>query len=422
MLEMKVFRENSDEIFEDLKRRNTPSNVAKDVIKLDEEWRKLIEQGNKLRAQRNNISREIGDLKKKGEDANTSLERMSGIKEKLNQNEKEANEILNLRNQARMRVPNILENEVPVGENDKGNKEISLHGPVIKKGEAKSHQEILEKIEGADLKRAAKIAGRRFYFLTGDLARLELALINYAVDFLYQKKYILTIPPFFMNREAYEGVVDLNDFEDVMYKIEGEDFYLIATSEHPLTSRFKDEILELKKEPLRYAGVSTNFRKEVGAHGLSDRGIWRVHQFAKIEQIIICKPDESKNMHEELLNNAIELFKGLEIPFRVVDICTGDIGTVASRKYDLEAWMPAAQQWKEIVSASNCKSYQSVRLNMRYRTPEGTDYPHTLNSTAIATTRALAAILENHQQPDGSVTIPLVLQKWMGNQKKIEVQ
>ena len=286
----------------------------------------------------------------------------------------------------------------------------------------RTHQEILEKIEGADLKRAAKIAGRRFYFLTGDLARLELALINYAVDSLYQKKYILTIPPFFMNREAYEGVVDLNDFEDVMYKIEGEDFYLIATSEHPLTSRFKDEILELKEQPLRYAGVSTNFRKEVGAHGLSDRGIWRVHQFAKIEQIIICKPNESKNMHEELLNNAIELFEGLEIPFRVVDICTGDIGTVASRKYDLEAWMPATQQWKEIVSASNCKSYQSVRLNMRYRTPEGTDYPHTLNSTAIATTRALAAILENHQQPDGSVTIPKVLQKWMGNQKIIEVQ
>lgn len=419
---MKVFRENPDEIFEDLKRRNASDEVAKDVIKLDKKWRKLIEKGNNLRAQRNTISRKIGDLKKKGEDSTTILKKMSGIKEELIQNEKETNEILKLRNQSRMRVPNILENEVPVGDNDEGNKEISLHGPEIKKKEMRTHQEILEKIEGADLKRAAKIAGRRFYFLTGDLARLELALINYAVDSLYQKKYILTIPPFFMNREAYEGVVDLNDFEDVMYKIEGEDFYLIATSEHPLTSRFKDEILELKEQPLRYAGVSTNFRKEVGAHGLSDRGIWRVHQFAKIEQIIICKPNESKNMHEELLNNAIELFEGLEIPFRVVDICTGDIGTVASRKYDLEAWMPATQQWKEIVSASNCKSYQSVRLNMRYRTPEGTDYPHTLNSTAIATTRALAAILENHQQPDGSVTIPKVLQKWMGNQKIIEVQ
>tara|TARA_B100000965_G_C19561972_1_gene744963 strand:- start:258 stop:1523 length:1266 start_codon:yes stop_codon:yes gene_type:complete len=421
MLEMKVFRETPEKIFEDLKRRKSSDKIAIEVIEHDKKWREFIEEGNKLRAQRNTISREIGELKKKGENAESVLQKMSGVKEKLIINENQTKEMLELRDNARMRVPNILEEEVPIGNDDEGNQEISLHGPEKKK-DAKSHQEILELIEGADLKRAAKIAGRRFYFLTGDLARLELALINYAVDLLYQKKYILTIPPFFMNRESYEGVVDLNDFEEVMYKIEDEDFYLIATSEHPLTSRFKDEILEIKEEPLKYAGVSTNFRKEVGAHGLSDRGIWRVHQFAKIEQIVICKPDQSENMHNELLNNAIELFTGLEIPFRVVDICTGDIGTVASRKYDLEAWMPASQQWKEVVSASNCKSYQSVRLNMRYRAPEGTDYPHTLNSTAIATTRALAAILENHQQSDGSVTIPKILQKWMGNQKTIKPQ
>ena len=347
---------------------------------------------------------------------------MSGIKDKLSQNEKETKEMLNLRDQTRMRVPNILETDVPVGENDEGNKEIGLHGKKEKITNPKPHQEIIEDISGADLKRAAKISGRRFYFLTGDLARLEMALINYAVDYLCQNQYTLTIPPFFMNREAYEGVVDLNDFEEVMYKIEEQDFYLIATSEHPLTARFKDEILEIKEQPLKYAGISTNFRKEVGAHGLSDRGIWRVHQFAKVEQVIICKPEDSKKMHQEILNNAIELFKGLEIPFRVVDICTGDIGTVAARKYDLEAWMPASQQWKEIVSASNCKSYQSVRLNMRYRTPDGTEYPHTLNATAIATTRALAAILENNQQTDGSIIIPKALRKWMNNQEKIEPQ
>ena len=418
---MKVFRETPGKIFEDLKRRKISDEVANKVIEYDKQWREFIEEGNQLRAQRNSISREIGELKKKGKDAGDILQKMSGVKEKLLINENKAKEMLKMRDNARMRGPNILGKEVPVGDGEEGNIEISLHGPE-KKEDSNPHQEILDVIQGADLKRAAKIAGRRFYFLTGDLARLELALINYAVDSLYKKKYVLTIPPFFMNREAYEGVVDLNDFEEVMYKIENEDFYLIATSEHPLTSRFKDEILELKDEALRYAGVSTNFRKEVGAHGLSDRGIWRVHQFAKIEQIIICKPDQSKNMHDELLNNAIELFTGLEIPFRVVDICTGDIGTVASRKYDLEAWMPSSKQWKEIVSASNCKSYQSVRLNMRYRTPEGNDYPHTLNATAIATTRALAAILENHQQPDGSVTIPKVLQKWMGNQKIIKIR
>ena len=419
---MKVFRENPDSIFDDLKRRNASAEIVKEVIKLDKKWRVLIEEGNKLRAERNSISKEIGELKKQGKDAKAVLEKMSGIKDKLSQNEKETKEMLNLRDQTRMRVPNILETDVPVGENDEGNKEIGSHGSKRSITNPKPHQEIIENIGGADLKRAAKISGRRFYFLTGDLARLEMALINYAVDYLCQNQYTLTIPPFFMNREAYEGVVDLNDFEEVMYKIDDQDFYLIATSEHPLTARFKDEILEIKEQPLKYAGISTNFRKEVGAHGLSDRGIWRVHQFAKVEQVIICKPEDSKKMHQEILNNAIELFKGLEIPFRIVDICTGDIGTVAARKYDLEAWMPASQQWKEIVSASNCKSYQSVRLNMRYRTPDGTEYPHTLNATAIATTRALAAILENNQQTDGSIIIPKALRKWMNNQEKIEPQ
>ena len=419
---MKVFRENPDSIFDDLKRRNASAEIVKEVIKLDKKWRVLIEEGNKLRAERNSISKEIGELKKQGKDAKAVLEKMSGIKDKLSQNEKETKEMLNLRDQTRMRVPNILETDVPVGENDEGNKEIGSHGSKRSITNPKPHQEIIENIGGADLKRAAKISGRRFYFLTGDLARLEMALINYAVDYLCQNQYTLTIPPFFMNREAYEGVVDLNDFEEVMYKIDEQDFYLIATSEHPLTARFKDEILEIKEQPLKYAGISTNFRKEVGAHGLSDRGIWRVHQFAKVEQVVICKPEDSKKMHQEILNNAIELFKGLEIPFRIVDICTGDIGTVAARKYDLEAWMPASQQWKEIVSASNCKSYQSVRLNMRYRTPDGTEYPHTLNATAIATTRALAAILENNQQTDGSISIPKALRKWMNNQEKIEPQ
>ena len=422
MLEMKVFRENPEQIFADLKRRNISEETAKNVIELDKIWRELIEEGNHLRAKRNRISREIGKLKKVKQNADKLLNEMSGIKERLLENETKTKEALVNRDNVRMRVPNILADEVPVGNDEEGNLENKQHGPKRNLENVKSHQEILDIINGADLKRAAKVSGRRFYFLTGDLARLEMALINYAIDKLYEKNYILTIPPFFMNKSAYEGVVDLNDFEDVMYKIEEQDFYLIATSEHPLTSRFKDEILEIKDEALRFAGVSTNFRKEVGAHGLSDRGIWRVHQFSKVEQVIICKPEDSIRMHNELLENAIELFEGLEIPFRVVDICTGDIGTVASRKYDLEAWMPASQQWKEIVSASNCTSYQSVRLNMRYRTPEGTDYPHTLNATAVATTRALAAIIENNQQDDGSVAIPKVLQKWMNEQKIIEAQ
>jgi len=420
MLEMKVFRESPEKVFEDLKKRNLPKDIASDVIELDKEWRRLIEKGNKLRAKRNTISKNIGELKKKGQDFSEVLKDMAKLKEDLNQNEKNTEEALKLRDSKRMVVPNLLEKNVPIGKDENGNLEVSIYGTKREEKELLSHQDILKKINGSDLKRAAKITGRRFYFLTGDLARLELALINFAVDLLCEKGYSLTTPPFLMNREAYEGVVDLNDFEDVMYKIDNHDLYLIATSEHPLTARFKNEIIELKEEPLKFAGISTNFRREVGAHGISDRGIWRVHQFSKVEQVVICRPEDSKKMHEEILNNAKDIFEKLEIPFRVIDVCTGDIGTVAARKFDIEAWMPSTKKWKEVVSASNCKSYQSVRLNMRYRTKEGTDFPHTLNSTAVATTRALAAILENNQTKNGDVIIPKALRKWMGNQEIIE--
>ena len=419
MLEMKVFRESPQLIFEDLEKRNMPIEIAKTVIDLDNRWRKLIDKGNNLRAKRNSISKEISDAKKKGDDFSNVLSQMSDLKKELLENEKETEETLKLRDSRRMVVPNILESEVPVGKDEEDNVEKELYGKKIEKDNWFSHQDILEKINGADLKRASKISGRRFYFLTGDLARLELALINFAIETLCENGYSLTTPPFLMNREAYEGVVDLTDFEEVMYKIEDHDLYLIATSEHPITARFKNEIIELKDGPLKFAGISTNFRREVGAHGISDRGIWRVHQFSKVEQVIICKPEDSKEMHNEILENATLIFKKLEIPFRVIDICTGDIGTVAARKFDIEAWMPSSKKWKEVVSASNCKSYQSVRLNMRYRTQEGTDFPHTLNSTAVATTRALAAIIENNQTDNGDVIIPEVLRKWMGNQEII---
>lgn len=422
MLEMKVFRESPQLIFEDLEKRNMPIEIAKTVIDLDNRWRKLIDKGNNLRAKRNSISKEISDAKKKGDDFSNILSQMSDLKKELLENEKETEETLKLRDSRRMVVPNILESEVPVGKDEEDNVEKKLYGKKIEKDNWFSHQDILEKINGADLKRASKISGRRFYFLTGDLARLELALINFAIETLCENGYSLTTPPFLMNREAYEGVVDLTDFEEVMYKIEDHDLYLIATSEHPITARFKNEIIELKDGPLKFAGISTNFRREVGAHGISDRGIWRVHQFSKVEQVIICKPEDSKKMHNEILENATLIFKKLEIPFRVIDICTGDIGTVAARKFDIEAWMPSSKKWKEVVSASNCKSYQSVRLNMRYRTQEGTDFPHTLNSTAVATTRALAAIIENNQTDNGDVIIPEVLRKWMGNQEIIEAK
>jgi len=271
-----------------------------------------------------------------------------------------------------------------------------------------------------ELERAAKITGSRFFFLKGDLARLELALQQHAVDFLTGKGFTFVQPPAMMNRSAYEGVTDLADFETVMYGVEPDKLYMIATSEHPLTAMFMDEVIEPSLLPIKMVGISQCFRREVGAHGLSDRGIWRVHQFTKIEQIILSHPDDSWQHHEDLLQNCIELWDSLDIHYEVVNICTGDMGTVAARKYDLEAWLPGAGAYKEIVSCSNCTDYQANRLRMRYRTAEGNESVHTLNSTAVATSRALVAIMEQNQLTDGRVEIPKVLQPFMGGQTILE--
>jgi seryl-tRNA synthetase len=281
----------------------------------------------------------------------------------------------------------------------------------------KTHNELIELNKWVELSRAAKITGSRFYFLKGDLARLDLALQTYAIDFLIEREYTLVQPPAMMNRDAYEGVTDLNDFETVMYGVEPDGYYMIATSEHPLTAMHMGEVIEPSLLPIKMVGVSPCFRREVGAHGQSDKGIWRVHQFTKIEQIIITHPDDSWEHHEDLLNNCIELWTSLGLHYEVVNICTGDMGTVASKKYDLEAWLPGAGEYKEVVSCSNCTDYQANRLKMRYRTPDGNDTVHTLNSTAVATSRALVAIMEQYQLEDGRVMIPKPLQKLMGGQE-----
>ena len=316
-----------------------------------------------------------------------------------------------------MRVPNILHESVPIGEDDQKNTLHGLHGDKTELGfEARNHNDLIEMNNWVDLVRGAKVTGSRFYFLQGDLARLEMALQSYSANFLMERGYTLVQPPLMMNREAYEGVTDLGDFETVMYGIEPDKYYLIATSEHPLTAMRMDEIIEPAELPIKLVGVSSCFRREVGAHGLSDRGIWRVHQFTKIEQIVICKPDDSWEHHEELLTNAVELWDSLGLHYRVVNICTGDMGTVASKKYDLEAWLPGANAYKEVVSCSNCTDYQANRLRMRYRTAEGNSAVHTLNSTAVATSRALVAIMEQFQNEDGTVRVPDVLIPHMGGQ------
>jgi seryl-tRNA synthetase len=423
MLDINLFREHADIVRADHDKRGLPHDSIDEVIRLDEAWKKARYDADQLRRQRNEAARGIADAKKSGDtaeaerilaevsDLGTEIERLSG----------EADRLESERDILRMRIPNVLHSDVPVGEDEGGNTQLSLHGEKPEFDfEPKTHNDILEMNNWVDLPRAAKIAGSRFYFLKGDLARLELALQQYAVDFLTGRGYTFVQPPVMMNRKAYEGVTDLADFETVMYDVQPDGFYTIATSEHPLTAMFMDEVIEPSQLPIKMVGVSPCFRREVGAHGQGDKGIWRVHQFTKIEQIIISHPDDSWDFHEELLTNCVDLWDSLGLHYEVVNICTGDMGTVAARKYDLEAWLPGRGEYKEVVSCSNCTDYQANRLRMRYRTADGNSAVHTLNSTAVATSRALVAIVEQNQLEDGRVTVPKILQPFMGGKKVLE--
>jgi len=418
-----MFREHSDIIRADHDRRGLSYDNIDEVIRLDEEWRKARYEADQLRKARNEAARGIGEAKKSGEPeaADRILAEVADIGARIDELSELSDDYLAKRDALRMGIPNILHEEVPIGEDDQKNTLHSMHGEKRDLGfEPRNHNDLIEMNGWVDQVRGAKVAGSRFYFLQGDLARLEMALQQYGADFLMQRGYTLVQPPLMMNREAYEGVTDLADFETVMYGIEPDKYYLIATSEHPLTAMRMDEVIEPSELPIKLVGVSACFRREVGAHGLSDRGIWRVHQFTKVEQIVISHPDDSWGYHEELLTNAVDMWDSLGLHYRVVNICTGDMGTVAARKYDLEAWVPGAGQYKEVVSCSNCTDYQANRLRMRYRTSEGNEAVHTLNSTAIATSRALVAIMEQNQTEDGRVAIPEVLRPYMGGQEFLE--
>ena len=423
MLDISMFREHSDVIRADHDRRGMSHEVIDEVIRLDDEWRKARYEVDQLRKARNDAARGIAAAKKSGdsEAADKILAEVADIGDQIDKLSDLSDDNLDKRDALRMSIPNILHDAVPIGEDDQKNTLHSMHGEKAELGfEPRNHNDLIEINGWVDQARGAKVTGSRFYFLQGDLARLEMALQQYGADFLMQRGYTLVQPPLMMNREAYEGVTDLADFETVMYGIEPDKYYLIATSEHPLTAMRMDEVIEPSELPIKLVGVSACFRREVGAHGLSDRGIWRVHQFTKVEQIVISHPDESWNHHEDLLTNAVDMWDSLGLHYRVVNICTGDMGTVAARKYDLEAWLPGAGQYKEVVSCSNCTDYQANRLRMRYRTSEGNEAVHTLNSTAIATSRALVAIMEQNQTEDGRVAIPEVLRPYMGGQEFLE--
>ncbi len=423
MLDIRLVRANPEIIKADLRKRNDTEKLAwvDDLLAKDARSRELKVETDTLRQRRNTIAREINAARKAGKEAGDLMEEAAALPQKIRDYDTERDEIAEATRNYLMRLPNILDDSVPVGKDDTENVEIKKIGiPRIFNFELKNHGQLASERGWADFERATKTSGAGFYFLKGNLVLLDLALQRFALDLLGSKGYTPIIPPYMINRSSYEGVTDLGDFEKVMYKIDGDDAYLIATSEHPIAAMYQDEIFEEKDLPLKLAGISPCFRREIGAHGLDTKGLFRVHQFTKVEQFVFCKPEDSWALHEELLENAEEVFRNLGIPYRVVNICTGDIGTVAAKKYDIEAWMPRENAYKEVVSCSNCTSYQAVRLNIRVRDKsdfESKRHLHTLNSTAIATSRVMRAILENFQEPDGSVIIPEILRPYMGDRE-----
>ncbi len=424
MLDIRFIRENPELILKNLERRRDQEMITefKRLLQLDQVVREKKRKIQELRTERNRLSREVGKLKKAGEDPKEIMARVGKVNTAIKEIEAETAELETEMRAIQMRIPNLLHESVPYGEDEKDNEVVREWGGRPKFDfEVISHVDLLERLDLADIPRAAKIAGSRFYFLKNQLVLLDLAMQQLALDMLYKRGFTPIYPPFMMRREPYEGVTDLADFENVMYKIEDEDLYLIATSEHPMAAMYMGEIFEPTDLPLKFAGLSTCFRKEAGTHGKDTKGIFRVHQFNKVEQFVFSHPDESWNIHEELIKNAEAYFQKLKIPYRVVNICTGDIGTVAAKKYDLEAWMPGQQKYRETVSCSNCTAYQATRLGIKYRIKKGGTekaWVHTLNSTMVANPRAIVAILENYQREDGTVEIPKALHRYLPSEMR----
>ena len=428
MLDIKLIRENPGMVKTNLEKRGTPESLTmlQELIEADKKWREDLTSLNDLRHDRKVCTQEIAILKKAKHDATNQVAKAKVVDTKITAMEKEVAVLEQKVRDYLMRLPNLLHETVPFGTSDADNVEVRKWGTITKfTFSPRSHIDLALNLDIVDVERAGKVSGARFFYFKGLGVMLDYALMHFAMETLAKKGYTLIEPPYLMKREPYEGVTSMGDFADVLYKVENEDLYLIATSEHPMAAMYMGEVLKKDDLPLKVAGVSACFRKEAGAHGKDTRGIFRTHQFNKIEQFIFCSPEDSWAMHEELLMNAEELFQKLEIPYRVVNVCTGDIGTVAAKKYDIEAWMPAQGAYREVVSCSNCTDYQARRLGIRYREKEGAPPMgclHTLNSTAVATGRTIVAIMENYQQEDGSVVVPKVLRKYMGDVEKISIK
>lgn len=429
MLDIKLIRNNKDLIIQTLRKRNQENliELVEECLKTDLEWKETIKKIGELRKERNKLSKEYANTKK--EDLREKAEE---INKKIKELEEREKILIEKRNEILMSLPNLIHESVPYGKDENDNVAIRYFGvPKVQKNKSEEfkkkfpklefniveyeipiHADLMESFDLIDTIRASKVSGSRFYYLKNKLVKLNLALIQYGIDFLLERGFTVLQTPFLVREFVMNGATQKKLYSEDSYKIEGEDLWLIPTSEFSILGYHANEILEEKNLPLKYAGLSSCFRKEAGAHGKDTKGIFRVHQFEKVEQFIFCKPEESWDMHEYLIKNAEEFYQSLEIPYRVVNICSGDLGPIAAKKYDLEAWFPGQNNYRELVSCSNCLDYQARRVNIRFRRKDGNiEYVHTLNSTLVATERTMCAIFENYYDGKG-VEIPKVLRKY----------
>ncbi|MDP3698846.1 MAG: serine--tRNA ligase [Nanoarchaeota archaeon] len=428
MLDIKLVRENPAVVKASEKKRGRDPVIVDQVLKLDGSWKKELKIVEELKHQRNVVSQEINQAKKnkKEKEAVKKIKEMQDVVEEIKEREYNANELLHQRNEALKRIGNILDKQVPTGKDESDNKELKKWGKITKSAfPVKDHLELGLALDLFDLDTAASVSGARFYYLKNEAVLLDMALQRFAVDVLLKHGFSMHWPPFMLNKAALEGGVNLAEFEDTIYKIENEDLYLIGTSEHPLLALKKDKVLQENELPQKIGGISTCFRKEAGAHGRDTKGIFRVHQFNKVEQVVICKPEESAKQFKEMQAVSEAIFQQLEIPYRVVAVCSGDIGNKQSLQYDIEAWFPGQNEkkgaYREVTSCSNCLEYQAVTLNTRFATKNGErKYVHMLNNTALATSRVIVAILENFQTKEGTIKIPKVLWSYMNGIKEIK--
>ncbi len=425
MLDIKFVRENPDAVKENMKKKFQDAKIplVNEVILEDKELRQVQQHADDLRAQRKKISKQIGALmgqgkKDEAEEVKQQVRNMADELEALEEKEESLRESVRHK---MMMIPNMIDETVPIGKNDEENVELKKFGePVVPDFEIPYHTEIMEKLNGIDLEAARKVAGNGFYYLTGDIARLHSAILSYARDFMIGRGFTYVIPPYMIRSNVVDGVMSFEEMDGMMYKIEGEDLYLIGTSEHSMIGRFIDSIIDEKELPYTLTSYSPCFRKEKGAHGIEERGVYRIHQFEKQEMIVVCKPEESKEWFVKLYTNTVDFFRTLDIPVRTLECCSGDLADLKSKSVDVEAWSPRQKKYFEVGSCSNLTDAQARRLKIRVRGEDGEKYfAHTLNNTCVAPPRMLIAFLENNLQKDGSVLIPEALQPYMGGQKKI---